>query len=735
MHGTEGNRSDPAPFDIGVLFIHGIGQHKKGATLLQFGTPLIRWLKSWYRPTNENENVEYLRVVDARLTGQSNDPAVPANAELVIDRLPDETDPDPASSEKRWLFAECWWAKSFSPPSYADLAFWSLQILPYTLAAHFDRRLQRASMQVYALFFARSLQKTGLLDRPMRWNDGIARVVQYCLESIYFVMGLLLAPLLLTILLLLLLVGLIPIRWVRSAVGRVQHGLAGTIGDSYVLLSEDIVAGAIYGQVRRDLAWLAQRCRAVVVVAHSQGAAIAHRVLQMGGPQGCDLLITFGSGLRKLSEIRQLLASPRGRIPLWLITLLLVGLVFLLSFFVGRLGIVKGLMVSALLVLALFISRALRMFGVGMLGASKGAGGLGYGLITDRMAQRVRMQPHGTAQKIAILGAIAGLLGGPVLLLVTGWWVVEWLSPSVETILRVYTLLFAFALYFGDHAMWKWRAETGKLASVFPEWANLPSEDRVKSLDLPGSTKWVDLYASADPVSNGALFHQDQRPPRMEQYEVHNQASVMFDHTTYWANFEEFVPRIANEIGQLADLEVVELQRGDSERLASSAKRRRQRVEELIQGRRLMALSTVSLLIMRWGDLPALGDNVLEWLGWLLGQIPYVGSRLVGSLTEVPVGGRIVGAAGALVGFTAIYYLIFIAWTWWGRVEAKGLLSRKQNPVSRCGHGVFVFLVLAYAGYAVLLAAGNLGLYSHVFIAALAFLVTIIRIRPKTALS
>jgi hypothetical protein len=41
----------------------------------------------------------------------------------------------------------------------------------------------------------------------------------------------------------------------------------------------------------------------VVVVAHSQGAAIAHEVLRTPEPANVRLFVSFGSGLAKLEEL------------------------------------------------------------------------------------------------------------------------------------------------------------------------------------------------------------------------------------------------------------------------------------------------------------------------------------------------------------------------------------------------------------------------------------------------
>lgn len=50
----------------------------------------------------------------------------------------------------------------------------------------------------------------------------------------------------------------------------------------------------------------------VAEVAHSQGGAVAHRALRHQRPSQVKLLLTFGSGLRKLEEIEQISKTDEG---------------------------------------------------------------------------------------------------------------------------------------------------------------------------------------------------------------------------------------------------------------------------------------------------------------------------------------------------------------------------------------------------------------------------------------
>jgi hypothetical protein len=52
--------------DLGILFIHGIGQHSRGDTLVRFGEPLLDCVRRWVdgtRPTkNQTEEHSYARL-------------------------------------------------------------------------------------------------------------------------------------------------------------------------------------------------------------------------------------------------------------------------------------------------------------------------------------------------------------------------------------------------------------------------------------------------------------------------------------------------------------------------------------------------------------------------------------------------------------------------------------------------------------------------------------------------
>ena len=60
-------------------------------------------------------------------------------------------------------------------------------------------------------------------------------------------------------------------------------------------------------QVAHDLAWLESQAGTVAVVAHSQGAAVAHEAIRRyGSRENLSLFATVGQGLAKLHRVRAL---------------------------------------------------------------------------------------------------------------------------------------------------------------------------------------------------------------------------------------------------------------------------------------------------------------------------------------------------------------------------------------------------------------------------------------------
>jgi hypothetical protein len=123
--------------------------------------------------------------------------------------------------------------------------------------------------------------------------------------------GLPLIPILVTLLLLLLAPAIIPVPQLREAVKRAVAVVIGYLGDSYTLTMSPLQRDVITAAVERNIGWVAKRCKAVCVVAHSQGAALTHDALRRTHPPQVTRLVTLGSGIEKLFQLRLLFRKRR----------------------------------------------------------------------------------------------------------------------------------------------------------------------------------------------------------------------------------------------------------------------------------------------------------------------------------------------------------------------------------------------------------------------------------------
>jgi hypothetical protein len=271
-----------AKADVGLLFVHGIGEQERGATVSAWTDTLVGALR-------EALGDDAVEVRAAVLGPDPSDASAPAHVDLDI-VLPD------APAVVRWRLAEGWWAETFSPPGFAELAWWAVFVLPYTLLAHFVLRFQSARHQGRSVAYRGvALTRAGLL----------------------VALAALLLPLLAVVVALIVVLGAVPIAAIRRLAGALQRRLSQTFGDSFVFLGSPARAGAIVDKVARDARWLSECTSRQIVVAHSQGAEVAFRALRRQQPTTLERFITLGSGQTKLSMIERAVRSGEQR-GVWL---------------------------------------------------------------------------------------------------------------------------------------------------------------------------------------------------------------------------------------------------------------------------------------------------------------------------------------------------------------------------------------------------------------------------------
>ena len=116
----------------------------------------------------------------------------------------------------------------------------------------------------------------------------------------------------------------LPIPRIDKAVRWVAVKISAVLGDSYMLAHCPKQFAAMCTQVARDLRWLQDRCEKVAVVAHSQGAAIAHQVLKddigknnEAVRSGVQAFITVGQGIAKFRLLQRMDWDPNAYRAAW----------------------------------------------------------------------------------------------------------------------------------------------------------------------------------------------------------------------------------------------------------------------------------------------------------------------------------------------------------------------------------------------------------------------------------
>jgi hypothetical protein len=255
----ESSSEQPARFALGMLFVHGIGNQACGDTLLAGAGAIHRWLRGWCSGLDAGSVT--VELLDTRLQGGDS----PASARLAFrsgERLGKES----------WLLAESWWGQTFKAPTFLDVARWTVFIMPLAIRMHLGPRLRNAMLLI---------QRAANADRgPQTVPDttqGFAEIARCMLLAPGLVIGGMAVQCLLVVLLVL---AAFPVKSLRALVGRAQRVLAGVVGDSFIFVTSPVQEAAVVSKFQRDLAWLSERCEKVVVIAHSQGAAVAYRGLE-----------------------------------------------------------------------------------------------------------------------------------------------------------------------------------------------------------------------------------------------------------------------------------------------------------------------------------------------------------------------------------------------------------------------------------------------------------------------
>jgi hypothetical protein len=648
-------------YDLGVLFVHGIGDQQQNSTLARFGGSLQRWLGRWYGldgrpPAKDAEQVAPESMVE--VTGVQHHTAdgdIPAHASMLVRRPGDPGAGEPAEVRQRWLLAEGWWAAEVSPPSFKAFSRWVLPLLPWLAAEYAIAAARPPGRQADGLdpTSAAGQEAEGDLEptmrrRPRSWFE--KRLESPSLAGLLWLISPVLALLAMIGCLVLALVQQLPV--IGKRVNAFTASLVKGVGDAYLFAFDGLARAAMVQRIRRNLDWLnndQQRCHRVAIVAHSQGAALCHDLLRSGALRASDpvdLFVTVGSGVRRLNVFRELHEDARLRSLGWKSIAGLVALVTGLVLLLGGLGLP----------------------GVAGMGARVGGLVILAGCLVAQPA-RSSLRP---SLMLAALGA-AILLGTGVL--VGG-------APGARLVASAAAMSLGVWLYL------RAAMQVAEHVRAVPRLA-LPEE---------AVRRWVDFYSTADPVPNGPMQtwpgpaeDQPAPPPAVHPTPrlVYNLRSVQADHSYYPDNTEEFVSQLACELAGAGGLVAAPAALVDPERLRHARARRRWRTSCRSNARNLLLVTGLLgavAISLRPGDhgWDRLGESAGAKPGSVLGQLTL---WVQGWLAKLPVVGdlaeglRLQYLAGVLLAaavVTASALLLGRLWSVWDGNDVDRFFLREQ---------------------------------------------------------
>jgi hypothetical protein len=286
------DHEDGRPF--GVLFVSGIAHQRPGSAVAALSGALYGWLLRWNCRTSLDPD-RSPTLSQAVLSSGTSAAGEPDHLSLTVP-LPLSNGPQDA----HWLLAESSWPGLFDAPRFLDLARWIWKVSTCLLVMQFVIPLRRNWHQAKS-------NPDGLSVPSRLWH--IAAAVCY---AVLMGVAAMLSVLLSILLFALAVAAKLPIPRIELAVRWVVVKISSVLGDSYVLAHCPVQFAAMRTKVAHDLQWLQERCGKVAIVAHSQGAAIAHQVLKDGGyrPGSLRAFVTLGQGIGKMQMLRHMDWDP-----------------------------------------------------------------------------------------------------------------------------------------------------------------------------------------------------------------------------------------------------------------------------------------------------------------------------------------------------------------------------------------------------------------------------------------
>lgn len=290
--------------DVAVVVVHGMGRQVRGQTLLEWAEPIVQRI-DWLTSPEAGDPVSTgVSLVDVRIGGAGGG-ADGEQSRVVID-VDGPLDPEP----RRVLITEARWADSFLAMTRREVFRWGAIFVWRALArmgTHFARTILIAPLGA----LASSIRSRRALAKVLLTLLFVPTAAITAATVGIVVAGLLAAGVIATVGLPLVGV-LLLVPGVKSVLQGIVDTLVDFVGDVGVWRERPVRGAAmtqvVYAEIARAAASITPGGR-VVVIAHSQGAAIASRVVFTvlptveNGPR-VDTLITLGAAVSLLGPSR-----------------------------------------------------------------------------------------------------------------------------------------------------------------------------------------------------------------------------------------------------------------------------------------------------------------------------------------------------------------------------------------------------------------------------------------------
>lgn len=627
----------PKPFQLGLLLVHGIGTQPSGDTLVRWGDVLFKTIR---RAT--------LNQVIARVDAGTLDSSDAGRAEAVL-RL------QAGSHIENWLLAEGWWAESFPAPTYGELVSWGARALPWSLSINTAQSYWRSAPE----------------DRKEKRPGALAMAVAQFLITLLF------SPLIISLLALAWVLGLLPIPRLRAVIHSAQSILTATVGDTLAFVESPVRAGLIRTRILEGLDRLSGVCEHTIIVAHSQGAAAVldslGGIVDPGLESSAELpgsmpdtLLTFGAGTNQLVSLKFLSAGmPKGMEvnPAYMALSTLVAACVLLIWMYERVRTheinLSDILQATLLCLLFLGGMTLLLTGLFKL--------------KDRLAARF---PAARKRVNDVTLWTLALLTVAFLLAIS-------FDPRFAHLPfgSINSLIVTLIVLAGS---------TATILSPQMETAVTKPVRRPPRLG-----RWIDLYASADPVPNGPTRIAESKG--LKSVPIWNQGSLLTDHTSYWENLDGFVLRVVRACAQTAQSPWQTMLPTETSSIDQRAKWR-------VSFLRLIRWSTVLIWLFLF---------VVMWRRYR-DQIPVPfqpPSWLPPSLALVPIRLALLALVVAFLAWGTLT-IVHLPWKVWVRAEQEKVLAH-SHPVGKPLLALVIMMMVAWL--LVILAVALVGNGSEVF--------------------